>query len=479
MAFYRQIISSKAIPWRFRHGLEQWVETTGRSRHPGLYRWLHFGKAVDPVKPVTCGPLHHFFGYYDKSPWNASQTLLLAHEADFNDRAPTAEDRVGVGIVHLRDGNRYERLADSHAWNWQQGSMAQWHPADPERLFVHNDSRDGHFVGVVRDVTKGEQAVYDRPLYALLPDGLTGFSLNFARLAVHRPGYGYAGGHDVYGDEPHPGEDGIWRLNLGTGQSDLIVSLAALAARDPKPSMEGAWHYVNHIQPSRGGKRIAFFHIWHRDAQGWEVRLYTCRPDGGELTCLLDTGFISHYDWRDDDTILVWANRPDAPARFLLLSHAMQTPADISVDENATLKIVAVGAPSGANARGGFAPAPRDTPSDKGAPTGPSHVSARYSVFNEADLIQDGHCTFSPDRAWVLNDTYPDTHQMRTLMLVRFADERRFDIARLHSPKARWWGEIRCDLHPRWSRDGRQVCIDSVHDGSRQIYVVDVGDVVR
>jgi hypothetical protein len=487
MAFYRQIISSKAIPWRFRHGLERWVETTGRSRHPGLYRWLHFGKAVDPVKPVTRGPLHHFYGYYDKSPWNASQTLLLAHEADFNDRAPNAGDRVGVGIVHLRDGNRYERLADSHAWNWQQGSMAQWHPADPERLLVHNDSRGGRFVGVVRDTIKGEQAVYDRPLYALLPDGLTGFSLNFARLAVHRPGYGYAGGHDVYGDEPHPGEDGIWRVDMGTGQSDLIVSLAALAAHDPKPSMEGAWHYVNHIQPSRGGQRIAFFHIWHRDAQGWEVRLYTCRPDGSELTCLLDTGFISHYDWRDDDTILVWANRPDAQARFLLLSHTMIPP---------------VGAPSGANPSTSFAPPTTRAPTPvgaalaanppqafapEGAPTthpstpvgAASSANQTCRVFGEANLVQDGHCTFSPDHAWVLNDTYPDTHQMRTLMLVRFADERRFDIARLHSPKSKWWGEIRCDLHPRWSRDGRQVCIDSVHDGSRQIYVVDVGDTVR
>jgi len=32
----------------------------------------------------------------------------------------------------------------------------------------------------------------------------------------------------------------------------------------------------------------------------------------------------------------------------------------------------------------------------------------------------------------------------------------------------------RCDLHPRWSRNGRQVSFDSVHEGNRQIYIADV-----
>ncbi|MDP2832084.1 MAG: hypothetical protein Q8Q28_02060 [Pseudomonadota bacterium] len=427
MPIYHRILEAGAIPWRLRNSLEQWVEAKARSHHPALYRWLHLGRPADTVKAITRGPQHHFFGYYDKSPWNASGRYLLAHEADFNDRAPTAGDRVGVGIVHLDGGNRFARLSESRAWNWQQGSMAQWHPADPERLFVHNDCRDGRFVGVVCDVEKGEQAIHERPLYALLPDGRTGFSLEFARLAVHRPGYGYAGGQDPFADSLAPAGDGIWRVDLVSGRSDLLVSLAELAALDPKPSMAGAWHYVNHIQPSRGGRRIAFFHIWHRDGAAWEVRLYTCRPDGAELKCLLDTGAISHYDWRDDDRILVWAKRPDASPRFLLLSHA----------------------------------------------------SPGFSVFGEADLAQDGHCTFSPDGRWVLNDTYPDTHQMRTLMLIRFEDEQRLDIARLYSPKSRWWGEIRCDLHPRWSRDGKRVCLDSVHDGTRQIYVVDVASQVE
>ncbi len=432
MTLYHRLVYSHAVPWRLRNRLEYWTENICRERRPRLYRWLHFGTADDPVRPLTQGPKHHFFGYYDKSPWNASGHYLLAHEASFNDRPPTANDRLEIGLINRTDSNRFVPLAETLAWNWQQGAMLQWHPADPERLFVHNDRRGDHFVAVVRDLNGREHKVYDRPIYALLPNGQTGFSLNFARLADHRPGYGYAGGQDPFAADPHPREDGIWSIDLVSGHTELIVSLAELAAFDPKPSMENAWHYVNHIQPSRNGKRIAFFHIWHRDSKTWEVRLYTCRPDGSRLTCLLDTGFASHYDWQDDETILIWARsvrtKDFSPLthRFLLVDHA-----------------------------------------------------GNVRVFAEETLKEDGHCSFSPDGRWVLNDTYPDRHQMRTLMLVQADTGRRIDIARLYSPKSRWWGEIRCDLHPRWSRDGKQVCIDSVHEGSRQMYIVNVEPFLR
>ena len=156
------------------------------------------------------------------------------------------------------------------------------------------------------------------------------------------------------------------------------------------------------------------------------MRLYSCAADGSDLRCLLDTGSISHYDWRDDDTILVWARHPSGKSNFLLLSHS----------------------------------------------------DPDIRVFGGNALIEDGHCTFSPDKVWLLNDTYPDRHDMRTLMLVSWPEGKRIDIARLYSPKAKWWGDIRCDLHPRWSHDGHQICIDSVHGGSRQLYVVDVMDLI-
>ena len=82
---------------------------------------------------------------------------------------------------------------------------------------MYNIRRGERFLAVVRDIEGRKLATYEQPVYAITPDGHFAYSLNFARLHNHRPGYGYAGGTDPWADDLHPGDDGIYRLNLSTG----------------------------------------------------------------------------------------------------------------------------------------------------------------------------------------------------------------------------------------------------------------------
>ncbi len=103
--------------------------------------------------------------------------------------------------------------------------------------------------------------------------------------------------------------------------------------------------------------------------------------------------------------------------------------------------------------------------------------SKRAEVAGEGVLPGDGHCTYSPDRRWILTDTYPEKN-MRALLLYHPAENLLIEIGRFYSPE-NLGEEIRCDLHPRWNRDGKEVSIDSAHEGSRQIYIFDVSEIVE
>lgn len=407
------------------------------------------GQTPFPVRAVTAGPKHHWFGYYDKTPWDAAGRRLLAMESDFADRMPRPEDSVRLGTVGPAAAGsgpgRFEPFAETSAWCWQTGCMLQWLPG-PGRRVIYNVREEGRFAAAIHDLDSGARRTLPRPIFCVTPDGRTALSLNFSRLARYRPGYGYEGVPDPFERELVPGGDGVWRMDLATGREDLVLPLTVLASVEPEEDMAGVAHRVNHIQIDPTGARFAVLHRYmRRDGKGHHTRLFTADLDGSRLCLLNPNRKTSHYDWRDADHLLAWARLPGAAAgeHYILFT-----------DRSREAAVVADG------------------------------------LFPEGD----GHCSYSPDRRTVVTDSYPlagsgnrrvselpppaagspPVPQFRALMLYDPAANRRTDVGRFLVPPG-YGGDIRCDLHPRWSRDGRQICFDSVHEGTRQMYVVDVG----
>jgi hypothetical protein len=378
-----------------------------------------------PRRQLTYGPKAHFFGYYERTPWDGSGRRMLVLEAEPVMRMPLAGETAAVQVVDLSTG-RAETVAHTRAWNWQQGCMVQWLPGAPDREIVYNDRPAGASqpVTVIQDVESGQRRFLPRPVVSLSTDGRWAATLSFGRMAWTRPVCGYAGVDDPLRGQMCPEDDGIWLMDMQTGQSELILSLAQVAAFNPVPTMEGTPHFFNHVQFSPGGQRLMALHRWLKPDGRWFTRLLTFGRDGAGVCCLAD-GMASHWDWRDDDHLLAWAHHPSRGDRYYLY---------------------------------------RDR-------------SGEATVVAPDVLTEDGHCSYSPDRRWVLSDTYPRGRDVQTLLLFEPASGRRVDVGVFKSPPE-FVGDIRCDLHPRWSRDGRQVCVDSTDDGTRQVYVVDVSGVV-
>jgi len=371
-----------------------------------------------PAVAVTGGPRQHFFGYYDQQPFDPSGRLLLALECDAIHRLQQPQDVATLGRVDLHRGNEWTPLARTRAWNWQMGCTSLWLGPNGRRI-IHNDRRDGTLVAVVRDADGREQRVLDRPIFTLAPDGRSALSLNFPRLWRVKPETGYCGAADRWADEPAPPADGIFRVDLETGVSGLIVSHADMARHQPLSTEPGALHFFTHTQFNADGSRFLF---WYRCTHGALQGLYTAKADGTDLRRLAERN--SHSVWVGRDKILAWAWGASGPHWYLL--------------------------------------------DDAGGPT--ELVGAGLLEFN-------AHASFSPDGRWLLLDRRAPQTSGGELLLCDLPARRCLRVARFAHDE-RMAGPLRCDLHPRWSRDGTRVCVDAVRDGLRQVVLLDVRDIV-
>jgi hypothetical protein len=380
-----------------------------------------------PIRAITRGPKPHWFGYYDKHQFDPSGRYVLGMEVDFQARKPNPGDVVRLGMVDLQQDDQWIPFAESRAWSWQQGCMLQWLPGSSQEV-IYNDRQGDHYVAVIRNVFTGESRVLPKAIYSVTPDGKRAVGVNFARIDDTRPGYGYKGVTDPYADQFQPAADGIYTMDLTTGESRLIISIDQIA-RIPQEIPTKGKHWFNHLLFNPDGTRFIFLHRAYREPPkggGWVTRMFTARPDGSALHCVADHGMVSHFIWRNPKQILAWSTEPSG-VHFHLY----------------------------------------DDQSD--------HVE----TIGEGILTHDGHCTYSPDGTWILTDGYPGKDRLQPLMLFRPADSRLVVLGRFYLPEDHT-GEFRCDLHPRWSRDGNFVCIDSMHEGAtRQLYLLNVSKMVR
>jgi len=73
----------------------------------------------------------------------------------------------------------------------------------------------------------------------------------------------------------------------------------------------------------------------------------------------------------------------------------------------------------------------------------------------------------------VLTDSYPREDDRRHLLLYDYLDSDRHELDAGPGVPVENNG-LRCDLHPRWDRTGRRVCVDSLHTGTGQLHLADL-----
>ncbi|HYW79820.1 MAG TPA: hypothetical protein VE890_09605, partial [Thermoguttaceae bacterium] len=332
---------------------------------PGMLRGEDSAEPLPPVRTITRGPKFHWFGYYDKLQFDPSGRYVLGMEVDFEHRSPKPEDVIRVGMVDLQDDDRWIELGTSRAWCWQQGCMLQWRPGSNSEV-LWNDriaTPDGErFVCHILDVHTRQRRTIPHPIYTVSPDGRWAVSPDFRRVNDMRPGYGYAGLSDPNGERLAPDDSGIFRVDLESGDQELVVTLADIAKIPyDRLDLSRMKHYFNHLLVSPDGSRFEFLHRWRGEGQrGFGTRMLTVARDGSDVRVVDPSGSTSHFIWRDPQSILAWSWHESNGNAFYLFE-------------------------------------------DK--------TGGKVEIVGKGVMPVNGHCTYLPGNQWILNDTYPQGSQ--------------------------------------------------------------------
>lgn len=357
-----------------------------------------------------------FFGYYDKSPVSSDGAHIIYHSTSHATHLPP-DPRSPIEVVcqNLQTGEVMACISSS-AYNWQQGTKLQWIGAN---RFVFNayDRKADRYVAHVYDVAVGKVAqTLPMPIYDAYGNRFA-LTLSFDRLARLAPDYGYFCRIDHEFDLAGLDNDGVWRVDPNTGECNLILSLQTLTQICPLVSMQGARHSVNHIMIAPDGKRFIVVHRWYQSARRYD-RLISCGVDGSAPKVLVNDGMVSHCFWRDSRQIFGYFRHSGREAYYML-------------------------------------------DADTGA--------VRLVGEGIIDQFGDGHPHILGSK--VVFDTYPNKARIKRLCLYDL------DLGELEETgeffeSFKFYAETRCDLHPSFSPDGRQVFFDSVHEGRRGLYAI-------
>lgn len=241
-------------------------------------------------------------------------------------------------------------------------------------------------------------------------------TLNYDRLAVYRPEYGYKNRRTIKLLDLE--NDGIFRLSIEDNSVSIILSLDRICKTKEDNTMKTKDHWVIHLELSPDGKKVIFLHRWRKEGTVY-TRLMNYCIESDELDVITGNKMVSHCCWLGVNKILAFCHVRNVGNRYVVF--------DLSED------------------------------------------NYKPSIVQQMPHY-DGHPSLSPNYEWLLFDTYPDKSRMSRMYLKRCDTNEVSELGAFYQP-SRFVKKNRIDLHPKWSPDGAKIAFESGHSGKRKLYI--------
>lgn len=377
-----------------------------------LFRIRKHKKKIQTDTEYTCiskPNTHVFFGYYDISPFNEKTDEIIYNNL-------IEENKLHIMLSTLSAKEERE-IAETHAWNWQQGCRLRWMPNN-HREVVFNDFDGKEYFARILNVDTKEERRIDAPLYDISPDGRYGLSIDFERLGVKRPGYGYTC-RPYHESGPNLLKDSIDLVDLVHNKRKTILTYEEIMNISGCNTGDVRNNYINHLCFSPSGRQFLFFWLT-ADSRWHKAFLLVHNLETNKTSLLEETEIVSHYVWQDEDNIICTAADNNRKCHYY------------------TYNI----------------------------------TSGKKFTMNPAVLNVDGHPSIYSD-TMILTDTYPDLNGFQRLYLADKQNGGYRQLLEIYS-NCCIEGEKRTDLHPRLDKARQIVCLDANYDKYRNLLFVSI-----
>lgn len=398
----------------------------------GSLRSIH-GQRVQ-VNRVTPDFEHFFMGSFDSPDENQNGSDLLAINIPFINRLPSFDDKATINI--FREDGSIKNSGITNAWDFQHGAFLKHRPDHKNEITfsIFDKSRKTYKTSLV-NYQENTRKVLPIPIISFSQDGKKSLGTAISGPDDYPAGFRNS---TIAAFNRYPGQPdknpGIMLMEVDTGSYETILPLATLLEFSGvdltanKPTF-----VINKISFNPEGTRFLV-------QLGFITGKSTCKDiiitsDLSGKNLYKYSGMGLHVQWIDGKKLLI-SGIVDLPGS------GKKTPTLYEVTDytNEFRKI------------------------DRG-------------FFKEA-----GHCNFSPDKRYILQDTHTTKKfPYRKLTIYDLKQKKGINLGYFLSHPNLYGNnpDLRCDLRARWSKYGKQIFFDSIHEGFRGVYKIDANEAIN
>jgi len=396
----------------------------------------------------------HSVGFHDVRPFNKSNNdLVLLHRYPIKNLGFKGRDtKIDICIWDI-DKSKIEKIDETDIWSWEQGSRLQW---IDENEFIYNKSINNKPSSIIYNINNANKKNLDTCIYSINKNGII-LSINYSRIWKLWKSYGYKDLTSLNIDinKNKPDDDGIFLSDLNNNKK-LILSIKDAVDLCGLNNINKRFFLCHPSFNPTGNKFLSLLRFFNDS--GALISYLICTDIVKKSNSILAREKVSHFEWISDDEIIVWCRNLNKRIVNLRNNSFLEKKIFPAIRKIINFSSINFKNKILSNA---YHLIDVNNPS-------------KLVKLNNDLLNQDGHPQISPDKKFIITDTYTNNEGYMKLLLLDRINNKVYIIGEFKLAKYLSENNLKYDLHPRWDNTGNLICIDSSHMGSRQSFIISI-----